>query len=146
MALAAAPIIAAAIEAAPEVLSAMALVQQYGPSVKGSVNNLFHMGNAKKSAAGYAKNLATPKGLQKFFTKDIGVGLSHLGQTVGGVGGAARTIQGLTAGTTGVGAGVNKVAGLVGSAAGAASRYHSLIEKYHSQAKSLVSPLKAFRF
>jgi hypothetical protein len=144
------PLIAGAIEAAPEILSAASmagsLIQKYGPSLAGSVNNLFHMGHAKKSSLSYIKNLASPKGLQKFITKDIGSGVRHVAKVAGGVGGLANTVQRLTAGSTGVSGGVNKIAGLVGSAARMTTRYHTLAEKYHTQAKSLVSPLKAYRF
>jgi hypothetical protein len=154
MAMAAAvPLVEAAMAEAPNILAAASMANElatkYGPKVSGAVNHLFDLGRKRKSAATYLKGLGTKKGLKRFITKDLGRGLKQSGQVIGEVAHFANDVNDMTQGGEKgglVGQHANKIASAIGKGANHATRYHQLAEGYHDQGKSLVSPLKAYRF
>ncbi len=147
------PLLEAAVANAPQILAAanMAseLASKFGPKVLGAVNHLHHLGRKKKSAFSYLKKLGTPKGLKKFITRDLGKAIAGGGKVIAHVGSYGNQISNITGqGSQGgaVRTHAHKIAQAINVGAKHATRYHQIAEHYHTQAESMVSPLKAYRF
>ena len=121
-------------------------VSKYAPKIKGLANNIFS-NKRKKSAMHYIKNLASPRGLKKLFTHDIGYvagkaskyissgkGLKALHNVTQDMQNVVDSAKPLMSENT-----HKSISGVVQKANDKATHFHDVANQYNEQAKDLAT-------
>jgi hypothetical protein len=121
-------------------------VSKYAPNIKGIANNIFSS-KKRKSAMHYIKNLASPKGLKKLLTHDIGYvagkaskfissgkGLKALHNISGDVQNVLDSAKPLMSDDT-----HKSISNAVKNVNDKATHFHDVAQQYNEQAKDLAT-------
>ena len=140
----------AVIQAAPAVLSAIdagyQFASKYAPKIRGMANNIFSKRKIQ-SAMHYVKNLASPKGLKKLFTMNLGHDTKEAskyissGKFVKGLGSVSHDLNNVVSATKPlIGDSAHQsISNTLDKAQGQLTHFHDVAHQYNESGKELAT-------